>query len=147
MRISVIVPCRNEAAHIDAFLQSALAQQLAPGDELEVVVADGRSDDGTAEKLAAWRARWHAGAAAIGAFAICACGDSPLQLPAGAALLSFVYFGLMFGFVIALRREHTAWVVFEDVFLVYTCLRSQAEMREIAQRRAQPHPNDAAFFE
>ncbi len=57
MRISVIVPCRNEAAHIDAFLQSALAQQLAPGDELEVVVADGRSDDGTAEKLAAWRAR------------------------------------------------------------------------------------------
>ncbi|MBL9203753.1 MAG: response regulator, partial [Opitutaceae bacterium] len=37
--------------------------------------------------------------------------------------------------------EHTAWVVFEDVFLVYTCLRSQAEMREIAQRRAQLEVN------
>lgn len=57
MRISVIVPCRNEAGHIDAFLASVLAQQLAPGDELEVVVADGQSDDGTADKLAAWQAR------------------------------------------------------------------------------------------
>lgn len=57
MRISIIVPCRNEAAHIDAFLTSALAQQLAPGDELEIVVADGQSDDGTAARLAAWRAR------------------------------------------------------------------------------------------
>lgn len=57
MRISVIVPCRNEAGHIDAFLTSALAQRLAPGDELEIVVADGQSDDGTVDKLAAWRAR------------------------------------------------------------------------------------------
>ncbi len=29
----------------------------------------------------------------------------------GGALLSFVYLGLMFGFVLALRREHSAWVV------------------------------------
>src|SRR5262245_5216010 len=33
--------------------------------------------------------------------------------------------------------EHTGWVVFEDIFLVYACVRSQAEMREIASRRAQ----------
>ena len=55
--ISVIVPCRNEAGHIDAFLSAALAQQLAAGDTLEVVVADGASDDGTAQKLAAWAVR------------------------------------------------------------------------------------------
>lgn len=48
MRISVIVPCRNEAGYIEAFLDSALAQQLPmPDDRLEVVVADGMSDDGT----------------------------------------------------------------------------------------------------
>jgi len=50
--ISIVVPCRNEAGYIDAFLDSALAQQLAPGTRLEVLVADGRSDDGTRELLA-----------------------------------------------------------------------------------------------
>ena len=58
MRISIIVPCRNEASHIDAFLESAFAQALpAPGDELEIVVADGKSDDGTRERLSAWQQR------------------------------------------------------------------------------------------
>ena len=49
--LSVIVPCRNEAAHIDAFCDSALAQQLPLGWRMEVLVADGRSDDGTRERL------------------------------------------------------------------------------------------------
>ncbi len=53
MLISVIVPCRNEANHIDAFVSSALEQQLAAGDTLEVLIADGHSNDGTAERLAA----------------------------------------------------------------------------------------------
>ena len=50
--ISVIAPCRNERAAIDAFCESALAQQLPFGWQLEVLVADGRSDDGTRERLA-----------------------------------------------------------------------------------------------
>lgn len=49
--LSVIVPCRNEAAHLDAFCDSALQQQLPPGWQMEVLVADGRSDDGTRERL------------------------------------------------------------------------------------------------
>jgi glycosyltransferase involved in cell wall biosynthesis len=53
MKLSVIVPCRNEAAHIDAFVDSLLAQRLPAGMALEIVVADGRSDDGTRERLAA----------------------------------------------------------------------------------------------
>lgn len=58
MRISIIVPCLNEASHIDAFVASAFAQQRPqPGDELEVVVADGLSDDGTRERLDVWRRR------------------------------------------------------------------------------------------
>jgi signal transduction histidine kinase len=32
--------------------------------------------------------------------------------------------------------EHAAWVLFEDVFLVVSCLRSRAEMRETAERTA-----------
>src|SRR5260370_10211420 len=32
--------------------------------------------------------------------------------------------------------EHAAWVIFEDVFLVVSCRRSVAEMRETAQRTA-----------
>jgi len=33
--------------------------------------------------------------------------------------------------------EHAAWVIFEDVFLIRSCIRGTAEMREIAQRQAQ----------
>lgn len=50
-RIAIVVPCRNEAGYIDAFLESALAQQLPEGCTLQVVVADGRSDDGTTARL------------------------------------------------------------------------------------------------
>ena len=32
--------------------------------------------------------------------------------------------------------EHAAWVIFEDVFLVVSCLRSVAEMRDTAERTA-----------
>lgn len=51
--VSVIAPCRNEAAHIAAFCDSALAQVLPPGWQMEVLVADGCSDDGTRELLMA----------------------------------------------------------------------------------------------
>lgn len=44
--ISVIVPCRNEQGHISAFLDAALAQDHAGGD-VEFIIADGMSDDGT----------------------------------------------------------------------------------------------------
>lgn len=46
MRVSVIVPCRNEIRHIRAFLDCIFSQELGQF-EMEVVVADGMSDDGT----------------------------------------------------------------------------------------------------
>ncbi len=52
-RVSIVVPCRNERGHVEAFAASALAQRLPAGWALEIVVADGESDDGTAEWLAA----------------------------------------------------------------------------------------------
>ena len=45
--VSIVVPCRNEAAFIDAFCADALRQALAPPWQLELIVADGHSDDGT----------------------------------------------------------------------------------------------------
>jgi succinoglycan biosynthesis protein ExoA len=45
-RVSVVVPCRNERTHIEACLRSVLSQTLPP-DEVEIIVVDGRSDDGT----------------------------------------------------------------------------------------------------
>jgi glycosyltransferase involved in cell wall biosynthesis len=56
MIVSIISPCRNEAGHIDAYVGAVLAQQCR-GFELEVVIADGQSDDGTREKLEAWTNR------------------------------------------------------------------------------------------
>ncbi|GAP33855.1 glycosyltransferase family 2 protein [Piscinibacter sakaiensis] len=51
--VSVIVPCRNEQAHVGPFLASVWRQQLPPGLALQVLVADGASDDGTRERLQA----------------------------------------------------------------------------------------------
>jgi glycosyltransferase involved in cell wall biosynthesis len=49
--VSVIVPCRNERRYIESFCQGVMAQRLPPGWCLELVVADGQSDDGTREIL------------------------------------------------------------------------------------------------
>ncbi len=48
--VSVIVPCRNEKEHIIEFLESVLAQDY-PADAFEILVADGRSNDGTRQLL------------------------------------------------------------------------------------------------
>ena len=50
-RISIISPCRNERGPIAGFVQSLLAQELPSPCELEVLIADGMSDDGTREIL------------------------------------------------------------------------------------------------
>jgi len=56
VRVSIIVPCRNEAAHIGAFLDSLLAQDME-GIPWEAIVADGMSDDGTGDILQAYSVR------------------------------------------------------------------------------------------
>src|SRR5438445_3077035 len=44
--VSIVVPCRNEARHIESCLRDVLAFEPPRGD-FEVIVADGMSDDGT----------------------------------------------------------------------------------------------------
>jgi glycosyltransferase involved in cell wall biosynthesis len=48
--VSVIVPCRNEARYIGPCLESLLRADY-PADRLEILVVDGLSDDGTAERV------------------------------------------------------------------------------------------------
>jgi len=54
--VSVVVPCRNERHHIASCLASILESEY-PADRLEVLVADGMSDDGTRAELADWSRR------------------------------------------------------------------------------------------
>src|SRR6202521_3356990 len=51
MKISVVIPCRNEKRHIGEFLDSLLMQELDRDWQVEILVADGLSDDGTREVL------------------------------------------------------------------------------------------------
>ncbi len=59
VHVSVVVPCRNEIRHIRAFLDSVFRQELG-GIEMEVLIADGRSDDGTRQVLDEFETRFAA---------------------------------------------------------------------------------------
>lgn len=48
--VSVVIPCRNEAGHIESCVRSILAQEV-PAVIFEVIVADGMSDDGARDIL------------------------------------------------------------------------------------------------
>jgi succinoglycan biosynthesis protein ExoA len=50
-RVSIIIPCRNEAAYIDSCIQS-IRQGEQPEGGMEILAADGRSTDGTRDVLA-----------------------------------------------------------------------------------------------
>jgi glycosyltransferase involved in cell wall biosynthesis len=49
--ISVIAPCFNERGHVAAFCDAVAHQVLPPGLSMEVLIADGMSDDGSRELL------------------------------------------------------------------------------------------------
>jgi glycosyltransferase involved in cell wall biosynthesis len=55
--ISVIVPCRNEAKHIGLCLESLLTSDF-PKNQLEILVVDGMSDDGTREAVLEYARRY-----------------------------------------------------------------------------------------
>lgn len=55
-RVSLVVPVRNEAAHIRECLDALLAHDY-PADLLEIIVVDGESDDGTAEIVRSYAER------------------------------------------------------------------------------------------
>ncbi|MES2888392.1 MAG: glycosyltransferase family 2 protein [Pseudomonadota bacterium] len=49
--VSVIVPCRNERPYIESFCRGVMRQIMPDGSRLQLLVADGMSDDGTREVL------------------------------------------------------------------------------------------------
>ena len=56
VHLSVIVPTLNESKNVDTVVEAILAQATAEL-ELEVLIADGGSSDGTAERIRAWQAK------------------------------------------------------------------------------------------
>ncbi len=50
--VSIISPCKNEVNFIDKFIYDVFQQKLE-GIELEIIIADGKSNDGTREKIEA----------------------------------------------------------------------------------------------
>jgi glycosyltransferase involved in cell wall biosynthesis len=46
--VSIVIPCRNEEKYIEKCLESIVANDY-PGDQLEILVVDGRSEDRTRE--------------------------------------------------------------------------------------------------
>ncbi|HZR26246.1 MAG TPA: glycosyltransferase family 2 protein [Vicinamibacterales bacterium] len=55
--VSIIVPCRNEAAFITDCLDSVLAMEY-PHDRVEILIVDGMSDDGTRDIVAEYARRY-----------------------------------------------------------------------------------------
>jgi GT2 family glycosyltransferase len=56
-KVTVIIPCRNEAQHLENCLQSLLAQQEMSG-RMEILVIDGRSEDTSAEIVKKFEQRY-----------------------------------------------------------------------------------------
>lgn len=56
LSVSVIVPARNETGNVDACLR-ALVAQTYPSEQVEIIVVDDRSTDGTADRVADWARR------------------------------------------------------------------------------------------
>ncbi len=55
-RVSIIVPCRNEEGRIEGLLRGIL-EQTYPHHAMEVIIADGASEDGTLERIEEFRRR------------------------------------------------------------------------------------------
>ncbi len=57
MRVSIVTPCFNSARFLEATVRSILAQRETAGGEVEYIVADGGSTDGSLEILNRYRDR------------------------------------------------------------------------------------------
>lgn len=58
VKLSVIIPCRNERIYIEECVHAIYASQVSSDVQLAVFVVDGMSDDGTREKIQALQTRY-----------------------------------------------------------------------------------------
>lgn len=55
--ISIVIPCRNEREFIGRCL-GAIVEQTYPKDKIEVIIVDGKSEDGTKEVVKKWQQKF-----------------------------------------------------------------------------------------
>ena len=58
MKLSVIIPCRNEVNFIEECIEAIYSNDLSSSCELNVVIVDGLSDDGTRDKIKSLSSRF-----------------------------------------------------------------------------------------
>ena len=51
LKLTVVIPCRNEKLYIRSCVESIFACELPAGCQLRVFVVDGLSDDGTLDEI------------------------------------------------------------------------------------------------
>ena len=58
MKISIVIPCRNESSYIEECVHAIYECSLPENAEIEVYVVDGMSNDGTREKIHSLKAKY-----------------------------------------------------------------------------------------
>lgn len=58
MKLSVVIPCRNEAPYIEECLDAIYSSDISNSVEMSVFVVDGMSDDGTRNKVLALKEKY-----------------------------------------------------------------------------------------
>ncbi len=58
MKLSVVIPCRNEAPFIEECLDAIYGSEISDNVEMSVFVVDGMSDDGTRDKINELKAKY-----------------------------------------------------------------------------------------
>lgn len=59
MRLSIVIPCRNEAQYIEECLDAIYSSEIDASVELSVFVVDGMSDDGTRDVIEQLKAKYN----------------------------------------------------------------------------------------
>lgn len=128
-RVSIIVPARNEAEHIEGALMSLLALDYP---DYEVIAVDDRSDDGTGQimdSLAAW---WHnRGEASRHLLKV----EHVTELPAG-------WLGKVHAMTMAAQQATGEWLLFTDADVVF---RADALRRAVVYAEREPADHVVLF--
>lgn len=127
--VSIIVPARNEAEHIEGALMSLLALDYP---DYEVIAVDDRSDDGTGQIMDSLAASWHnRGEASRHLLKV----EHVTELPAG-------WLGKVHAMTMAAQQATGEWLLFTDADVVF---RADALRRAVVYAEREPADHVVLF--